>query len=214
MAASPIKLVCFDLDDTILNGHLHRSLENAGIAKGEAGPETIRNHVEAIGGIKNRLALRATMKDLLDHDVKIAITSYTGYPETIPVILGMIGLNEDEKAKVQCASFTPPCGPHGEKTPNYGKNHHIERAIRAFGGHIEPHEVVLVDDRLEHFALAKVHGYNVVWVQGSENDTGYLKELRELAGLSAERAPAPAPESWVDKVLAICGLQRTHMQAL
>lgn len=211
-----IKLACFDMDDTMINLHLHRLLAQAGIKPGEANSEIVRKLVEENGGVKNRMALQATLRDMLKKNIHIAVTSYTSYSESIPVVLKMIGLNDNEISQIKLASFTPPKGPNGEKTPDYGKNNHIQKAIEAFGEPVKPEEIVLIDDREDHYKLAKEKGYNVIWVQGSENDVGYLNELRQLAGLSVSQqaapqlAPAaqtPVEQRWTDKILGWFGLQ-------
>lgn len=220
---SPIKLVCFDIDDTMINGHLHRSLEQAGVMPGKADEATVLKHLETIGGIKNRMALQKTLKDLLKSGVNIAVTSYTSYAESIPPILRAIGLSAEEIARVKCASFTPPKMNGKPVFAHYGKNNHIDLAIQSFGGNIRPEEVVLVDDRVENYQLARQKGYNVVWVQGGEGRVDYLDELRELAGLATSRATtmaqvptpaAPPAQSWVDRVLGWFGLQRVPSPAL
>jgi len=213
MPASPIKLVCFDLDCTIVNGRLGWSLATAGVEPGKADRQTLEFHLQSIGGIKNRLALQKTLKDLLKNGMHVAITSFGKNPEAIPFVLEKVGLTPDEIAQIKVYTFRPD----KETRHARGKNDHLEQAIAACTHHPKPHEVVLVDDNVNNYELAKKKGYNVVWVQGSENDVGYLNELRELTGLSRTQTPLqvafqPAAEpqkSWVDKVLGWFGLQRT-----
>lgn len=209
-----IKLSCFDLDCTIVNGRLGWSLNTAGVEPGTATRDTLEFHLQSIGGIKNKMALRMTMKDLLKNGVQVAITSFGKNPEAIPFVLEKVGLTPDEIARVKVFTFRPD----KETRKSTGKNIHLEQAINACGADIKPEEVVLIDDNLNNYELAKKKGYNVVWVQGSENDVGYLNELRELAGLSQSRegtisqptlAAPPQEKSWVDKVLGWFGLQRT-----
>lgn len=208
MISSPIKLVCFDLDCTILNGRLNYSLGKAGVPPGKADRETLDFHLKNVGGIKNRMALQRTIKDLLKNGVNVAITSFSSHPESIPYVLEKIGLTPGEIARIKDASTRPP---EQAERHAFGKNNHIQRAMAMFPGeNIQPQEVVLVDDNLRNFDLAKKHGYNVVWVQGSEVNVDYLNEVRELAGLSALRTVIvpDKPESWVDRVLGAVGLRR------
>jgi hypothetical protein len=212
----PIKLACFDLDDTIINGHLGRALHNAGVVPGKADPQMVRTTVKEIGGLKNPQALKATLRKLLAANINIAVTSYTDYPETIPAVLEMAGLTPPEIAQIHIASFAPPKLADGHIDRSNGKNQHIQAAIESFGGAIRPEEVALIDDNMNHYELAKQKGYNVVWVQGSEGDVRYLNEVRELAGLSQAVVIPPVvvevsdlpKQSWVDKVLGWFGVQR------
>lgn len=213
MPASPIKLACFDLDCTIVNGRLGWSLHTAGVAPGTADRDTLEFHLQSIGGIKNKMALQRTMKDLLKNNVQVAITSFGKNPEAIPFVLEKVGLTPDEIARVKVFTFRPD----KETRKSTGKNIHLEQAISSCGADIKPEEVVLIDDNLNNYQLAKQKGYNVIWVQGSENDVGYLNELREMTGLSKAQQYAPQPaiseqepqeKSWVDKILGWIGLQR------
>ena len=207
----PIKLACFDLDFTLLNGRLNHSLEEAGLTGQTADNATIDAHLEKVGGIKNRLALQKTIKDLLKKEVKVAITSFSNHPEAVTRVLERIGLSPEEISQVSNFSFRPD---HSQRKAN-GKNPQLEQAIATFG--LQPSEVVLVDDNVNNFDLAKEKGYNVIWVQDSEGNVGYLNELREMAGLSAAMTqpiapPAPAqvtePEAgWVDRLLGMLGLK-------
>jgi len=210
---SPIKLVCFDLDCTLVNGRLGWSLATAGVEPGTADRQTLEFHLKNVGGIKNRLALQKTIKDLLKNNVQVAITSFSNNPESVPFVLEKIGLTPDEIARIKNFSSRP------EKEIRHarGKNDHLAQAIASCGCGIRPEEVVLVDDNHRNYDLAKEKGYHVIWVQGSENDVGYLNELRELTGLSRALTPPqiaslPAAEpkkTWVDKVLGWFGVQRT-----
>ncbi len=209
-----VKLVCFDLDCTLLNGRLNHSLEEAGVASGAADRATLEAHLEKVGGIKNRMALQMTIRDLLKKGVKIAVTSFNNHPESIPFVLEKIGLTPQEIAQIHNASSRP----ESAQRHAMGKNNHIEKAIAACGGDMLPQEVVLVDDNINNFELAKQKGYQVIWVQGSEGKVDYLNELREMAGLSTFQAavpllqllaaPAEPPKSLVDKLLGLIGLQR------
>jgi hypothetical protein len=208
----PIKLVCLDLDCTILNGRLNWSLEQGGVAPGKADAATLDFHLKNVGGIKNRLALQRTIKDLLKKNVKVVITSFCSHPETLPFVLEKIGLTPDEISRIKNVSTRPD----EDTRKAQGKNDMIAQAMSLCGCGIKPNEVVLVDDNLNNYELARQKGYNVIWVQGSENDVGYLNELRELTGLSrsesmplATATPAAQPQkSWVDKVLGWFGVQR------
>jgi hypothetical protein len=207
-----IKLVCFDLDCTLVNGRLGWSLNTAGIAPGTADRDTLEFHLQNVGGLKNKMALQKTMKDLLKNGTQVAITSFGKNPEAIPFVLEKIGLTSDEIARIKVFTFRP----EKEIRKAHGKNDHLEQAIAACGCGIRPEEVVLVDDNINNYEVAKQKGYNVVWVQGSEGDIGYLNELREMTGLSKAQSPAAsqiaatpeAPQSWVSKVLGWFGLQR------
>jgi hypothetical protein len=207
-----IKLACFDMDDTILNGDLHYALREAGVPIGTLDMEKLPGCVEKLGGVKNRQALLATMRSLMKSGVHVAVTSFSEDILSIPYVLKQVGLTDREIAQIQIVSFHPS---KEEKEKN-GKNNHIQRVIDSYPGeNIQPQEVVLVDDNLNNFELAKKHGYNVIWVQGSEGKVDYLNELRALAGLSApetalpvpEKLPAPLPEqSFVEKLLSSIGL--------
>lgn len=216
----PVKLVCFDLDGTLLNGRLNHSLEEAGLTGVVVDNATIDAHLERIGGIKNQRALQKTMKDLLHSGVQVAITSFCCHPEAITRTLERIGLSPEEIAQVRNFSFRP----EHEVRKADGKNTQLQNAIESVGN-LRPEEVVLVDDSVNNYELAKQKGYQVVWVQGSEGKVDYLNELRELAGLATtqqenvRRAPTPMPsfgtaESWVAGLLAQLGVRPAQGPAL
>ena len=206
----PIKLACFDLDGTLLNGRLNWSLEKAGLNGQSVDSATLDEHLERIGGIKNPMALQKTLRDLLRKDVKVAITSFSNHPEAITHVLARIGLTSDEIGKIANFSFRPDTR---EVMKAEGKNNQLAKAIETYG--LQPSDVVLVDDSMNNYELAKQKGYNVIWVQGSEGKVDYLNELREMAGLATpERAaapvqpPAPAPQQpqgFVAKLLSAIG---------
>ncbi|MDX1976003.1 MAG: hypothetical protein SFT92_10085 [Rickettsiales bacterium] len=195
------------MDDTILNGDLHYALRKAGVPTGTVDMEKLPACVEGLGGIKNRLALQSTIKGLLASGTHVAITSFSEDLASIPYVLQQIGLSPQELAQIKIVSFYPSPADRAKD----GKNNHIQRAIDAFGDPtVKPEEVVLVDDNINNYELAKKHGYNVIWVQGSEGRVDYLNELRQMAGLSgvaASVAPIrPPEESFVKKLLNSIGL--------
>lgn len=176
-----LKLVCFDIDDTILNGHLFNALAMDGQTPGTVDEDTIRWHLNLIGGVKNAKALKQTMHDLLEAGVQVALTSFTNYQETIDPILEMIGLSAEDKAKIHRVCFTPP----REVQDAQGKTEHLRQAMAAAGlSDASPAEVLLVDDYDRNIRLATEAGFQGIEVHEREGSTGYLSELRKRAGLS------------------------------
>jgi FMN phosphatase YigB (HAD superfamily) len=180
VSTSPIKLVCFDLDRTILNGRLNHALKTAGIVPGKTDRVELDFHMENTGGIKNRRSLLKTMRDLLKHNVRIAVTSFAEHCESIPYVLERVGLNPEEIDQIKIACFRP----EDAERKKFGKNNHIEQAIAMFPGeNVSPNEVVLVDDNPRNLDLAKPQGYQIILVQDDEG-IDYLNKLRAVSGLS------------------------------
>jgi len=186
-------LICWDFDETISNQHVHGFCTSEGIKPGQAGAKEIVEAAIAYGGFKNREATLAAMREAMKNGHKMAITSYTLYPEVIPLYLIAMGLTEDEVAQIPVIGGFPSkvepgtidlTGNEGLDF-NYGKSLHIEAAKKAHG--IKHNKVILIDDSKGNCKVAQSQGQIGILVPKFENPPiGYLNDLlNEIATPSA-----------------------------
>ncbi|NBX04391.1 MAG: HAD family hydrolase [Alphaproteobacteria bacterium] len=188
----PIKLVCFDMDETLIDFHLHNLLADVKIAPRQLTEQKLEDIFGKKGrAIRNPSEIRQTMRDLLGAGIKIAITSHSSYQSSFPFILKKIGLTPEEIAQVQIVPFSAKDikasrGPVGrwllsEKKPRTWKTKEklIEMARKEVS--CDKNEVAFVEDDKDYVRAANDAGYKAICVDW--HGTGYLDELREMAGL-------------------------------
>ena len=162
-------LFCWDFDQTIIKGHLHTFLQEMGVAPGEASEIIVKKFLDnPDNGLKNPVMLLNFFRLAIENNHKIAITTFSAYPEVISPTLRILGLLEEEIIKIKIIS-----GPPINK--ELGKLEHIEKAMSFF--HIvEKSDVYLIDDSIENYQLAIIGGYNAVKVP-IEDSIEYFQEL-------------------------------------
>jgi len=165
-------VVCFDFDETLVNGHFHNALSQSGVYPGQGAkhvPELINAY-----GIKNREKLLQTFQTLISEGHNIAITSYTLYPEIVKPTLKAIGLRDDQIEKIHVEGFLP-------KNQLQGKGEHMKKAMKHFGVTNKAH-ALLVDDSENNIKKAKDEGYQSVNVPKTPNpNPEYLNTTLSLA---------------------------------
>lgn len=208
------KLICFDFDETLVNGHFHSTLMNAysqgrgnapacremGVqirqSHGEFNRYSNGTHAETVPpnqgasqewidylistGLKYPEQMANTMKQAIDNGHKVAITSFTLFPEvavpTLKAILGSIMSPQDADRYVNQICVVggyPSNGVTSDllrdnegkvigKDPQfYGKEEHINAAIFHFqqqGLNISRADTMLVDDSQANCAIAQQRG--------------------------------------------------------
>lgn len=106
-------------------------------------PDDFDPQKKQITGPKHGTQMCAAIRNALQNGTRVAITSFTKYPEVIEPTLEKIGLTKDEIAKIYIVGGFPSHGkPDG--SPN-GKQEHIEQAMKHFGI-TDPKNVMVVDD--------------------------------------------------------------------
>jgi hypothetical protein len=237
------KLVCFDFDDTLVNGHFHASLANGslrqnipktppnisslgvqvlqpngafiryhgdpqgnqftdqGVAPKNQGasPELIQHMIQQIG-LKNPQQVAQAMKQAIDNGHKVAVTSFTLYPEvavpTLKAILGSIMSPQEAERYVQqiCVVGGYPTNGVTSIGPAdfYGKEEHIQAAMKHFqrqGIQFKRADVMLVDDSEPNLRLAKQYGGpSVVEVPKTPNPSllqnNYFNDINQHVGVN------------------------------
>lgn len=170
-------LLCLDFDQSLVKGHFHHELSwNMRISPEEVrhNPEKYADLLIAKFGLKNPTAVCRTIRDALSDGHHIAITSFTLYPEIIPIVLKRMGLTGSEIAAIRIEGGFPVDGPG---SPNR-KNEHIEKAMQYFEVK-DPKHVLLADDDKLNIEKAKEAGYLGVLIPVDEhNDSN--KQHEEL----------------------------------
>ena len=182
-----IKLVCFDLDNTITNFDLYERLLSMGPGRSSLRRKNVTDaHMDRAfanrdhGGIRNQPQLLQTMRDIMAAGIGIAITSHNIYWQQFPYVLQRVGLTNEEIGKIHLSQ----CEPNKSDWPAK------EALIRKAKGFCRrKHHVALVDDNREIVEFAERAGYNAIQTNLAEGDIRYLNELRELVGLSPLATP-------------------------
>jgi hypothetical protein len=168
---TPTRLYCFDFDNTIVDGHYHNELNKKGVKPGKATLGDI-NTLLVKHPILNQSKLLETFRSILKNDHHLAITAWNEYPEVIPWILRILGLTEDEIAKVHIESGFPT-------SFDQGKSEHIEKAKKHFNV-TDNRFVWLIDDDEKHIAQAKKDGQLTVHVTTPQTSTDYLTLIQHF----------------------------------
>lgn len=179
-------VICWDFDETLVNGHFHNQLFYMGVQpKGEQ-PQHAVELIKRFG-LKNPEKVRDSIRLALNNGHKVAVTSFTLYKGIVGPTLRAIGLNEEEIAQIYIRGEFPSDGP---STLN-GKREHIQDVMKHFNITDEA-KVILVDDSERNCAAARKDGHHAIqaykspvnssqsgYVYHPEHDR-YIDELNEL----------------------------------
>lgn len=168
---TPTYLFCFDFDNTLVKGHFHNQLCGLNVSPGKATFTQIELLIKKFG-ILNKDELLKTFKQILEKGHKIAITTWSDYPEVIVPTLKHIGLNDAEIKQIFIASGLPE-----DQTSR--KETHIERAKKHFSIQNNKH-VVLIDDDQMNVLHAQKNGQIGILVEPDDNNALYLKQAQSL----------------------------------
>lgn len=203
------KLICFDFDETIVNGHFHATMKGRGVRANDtaigvqvlqqngtfknmhtgqtvpkssgASLETIEAFLASADGLKNGAEMAQTIREAIDNNHKIAITSFTHYPEVVLPTLKKLGL-EDKYIQQICIVGGYPDHGNPDKSPD-GKEQHIAAAIQHFnnqGAGLKREDTMLVDDSTHN--LSKVPSGATVTVPKDRNPLPtYFEAIRRFA---------------------------------
>ncbi|MGE3318681.1 MAG: hypothetical protein AB7I18_05240 [Candidatus Berkiella sp.] len=242
---SSIKLVCFDFDHTLVNGHFHSQLAKADSGvyanTGENGPQILQPNGQFLRvtsdqqgslspqeivtqqygasadkiqeliqtfGLKHPQEYAQAMKEAIDRGHKVAITSFTLFPEvavpTLRAMFATLNLSQQQRehyiSQICVVGGYPSNGatnatmqdPQGIVVPNpnfYGKEEHIFAAIRHFarqGVNINRANAILVDDSLANTQIAKAKG-PVVEVPADNASAAYIAQINQLTAMNVNR---------------------------
>ncbi|MCS5707460.1 hypothetical protein CC99x_000935 [Candidatus Berkiella cookevillensis] len=184
------KLVCFGFDQTIVNGHFHSAMmgrrikpndENPGVQvlqqdgtfknmhtgkdvpnNGGASLQTTTELLDSPDGLKNSKEVADTIRYAIDNGHKVAITSFTLYPEVVLPTLQKLGL-EDKYIQQICIVGGFPDHNTPDNSPD-GKEQHIAAAIQHFnnqGAGLTRIDAMLVDDTTNNLDKAPPGTTNV-----------------------------------------------------
>lgn len=203
------KLICFDFDQTIVNGHFHAAMRGRGVRANDtttgvqvlqqdgtfknmhtgqtvpkssgASLETIEAFLASADGLKNGAEMAQTIREAIDNGHKIAITSFTHYPEVVLPTLKKLGL-EDKYIQQICIVGGYPSHGKPDGSPD-GKEQHITAAIQHFnkqGVGLRREDTMLVDDSTHN--ISKVPSGTTVIVPRDRNPPPtYFEEIRKFA---------------------------------
>jgi len=169
-------LLCFDFDNTLVKGHFHNTLmeiteQTAGIygktAKeimewARSDPRWMKWYQgkiqklvdDPIKGPKNPAELKDVIQTALKSGHKIAITSFTLFPEVIKPTLVKIGLAEEEIKQIHLECFLL-------QDQQQGKIPHMIQAMDHFNID-DRSQVILIDDNSNNCQTARANGFKAV----------------------------------------------------
>lgn len=193
-ATTQTLLVCYDWDETIVNGHCHNTLRSQRVPSGAATHEHADNLIRTFG-FKNEDLTCESIKTALRNNHLVAITSYTAYPEIIPHMLQRLGLSAEEVAKIKIISGFPTLNgtldPIGRQTinANLGKELHIRAAQQwaSQQGHtIGDEAVILIDDSQNNVDVARRSKHQAIKAPRADFENSqfgdYLFQLEKIVG--------------------------------
>lgn len=174
-------LFCFNFDNTLVKGDFTNQLfYDLNVSPGKATPAQIESLIKKFG-ILNKDELLKTFKQILESGHKIAITTWSNYPEVIVPTLKHIGLNDAEIKQLYIAWGLP------ENQALY-KETHIERAKKHFS--IQDNSYVVLIDRDQINVLqAQKNGQIGILADADDHEVLYLKQAQ---GMLADKAMTPA----------------------
>jgi hypothetical protein len=183
-------LVCFDFDETISQGHFHGYLAGttAPYGKkrirraepGEATPELIAECIQTLG-LRNPELTAATIKSVMAHGHKVAVTSYTLYPEVVAPTFRTMGLSEAEISQIAIIGGFPDVDGHLDLTgtkglhAEHGKQPHIIEAKNILSA--VDYKVILIDDSVGNIKKAKQDSHIGIEAPKGGRSEEYLLEL-------------------------------------
>ncbi|TSJ81059.1 MAG: HAD family hydrolase [Candidatus Cardinium sp.] len=204
---SNVVLVCFDVDGTIVHEHAHNLLSKQFsipvssdnglwvIFKNKIQltnnrqycKQDIKDIIQKTTNLFNNRQLTLRDPERLKHIIdrllaqkhKIAITTFSGYPDSIKVLLEKLGFNKDQIKNIPIIGGFPQGGVYD---PNC-KMEHIKKAMELTG--IAHHfNVVLVDDNEDNIGVAKqncvigVHvDHNFSWLKVEKEVDHYVNSF-------------------------------------
>jgi hypothetical protein len=157
-------LFCLDFDQTIVKGHFHNALMKSGGRPGnhESNIEMIEQLLDNPEyGLKNGAAMKQFIQTALGNGHKVAVTTYSLFPEVCTPTFLRMGLSTDEIAQIPCVAFLP-------KDQSQGKTQHIQQAMQ-LTGITDKSSVVLVDDSENNCQVAHTSGCLFVKVPESKD---------------------------------------------
>jgi FMN phosphatase YigB (HAD superfamily) len=123
------------------------------------------------------------MKKILANGDKIAIATFSRYPDVIKLYLTELGLTTDELENIIIEHGLPEDGGR-----THGKNKHIEKIVTEIE-HKNPGitigTITLVDDSPNNVEKAEGEGYKVITVPQNNTDTKFLEDIEKEIGLQA-----------------------------
>jgi len=168
-----------------------------------APPEKIQGLIQKFG-LKHPQAYAKAMMQAIDNGHKVAITSFTLFPEVaVPTLRAMFATVTPPLSPQQVNHYVkhicvvggfPSNGAADSTTPGfYGKEEHIQAAMRFFarqGVNISRNNAVLVDDSEANTNIAKAKGPVVEVPPGNASDA-YIKQIEKLTAANVNRQPQP-----------------------
>jgi hypothetical protein len=170
------QLFCLDFDQTLVKGHYHNAM-----VKSKRPANHPDNKITIAGllddpnsGLKNGEAAKQFIQLALSNGHKIAVTTYSKFPEVISPTFRKMGLTEEEISQIVQVAFLP-------MDQRVGKGGHIEEAMQKTGV-LDRANVWLVDDSANNCNLARASGYKVVEVpEPADAAPDYYRSLFEAA---------------------------------
>ncbi|WP_333023367.1 hypothetical protein [Wolbachia endosymbiont of Pentidionis agamae] len=181
------KLLIFDFDGTVIDGHMHShfcSLYKSDYNSGRNDAVTeqdVESFLQSSGGIKNKEKLSCMLKSALNSEnVEVAIASFTRYPKAVKLIIQKhLGLSEGQAQKIRIVGSTGKeledvrerehtIKPFLEQR-DIGKNLHIFYHTLRYKSkyYISPQEVMLVDDDEDNIkVLSNIHEHPSYLLRG------------------------------------------------
>lgn len=127
--------------------------------------------IEEENEVKAPEKLKEVLEKIHNLNHKIAITTYSAYPEIVALTLKSIGLSEEILNNIEIVFGRP----EGIRPNIDGKNLHIKEALRKFNIDENSKKVILIDDTVINTKLAKILGYQTIEATPTSSD--YLQEL-------------------------------------
>lgn len=210
-----VRLICFDFDLTLVNGHYHSELVRKGVMPNEMSPgvQVMQENGSFLRRVpnsdslvmvptgrgatpsqiqqllfdfspKNRNEIAQIICQAIDNGHKIAIVSFTKYPEVVVPTLKTILFSErnpDKYIKEICIVAGFPSDNNPKDSP-LGKQEHIAEAAQYFnkkGFFIKPTNIMLVEDTKRNLVIAQKEQIYPVFVSDlpNPNPKTYVPEI-------------------------------------
>lgn len=168
------KLFACDWDYTIVGGHTHNTIIKKKAANPND-PEYVNgdwNTVKDIPILGSAAEWKKFFESAIQQDHYVAIVSFNGFKNNIPLFLENINLDKKVIEKIDIIAELP------EDPKSANKNEYIQRAIanakkEGFSG--QPENVYLIDDSRKNIEAAQQAGYQVIH---AKKDGSHLIELQ------------------------------------
>jgi hypothetical protein len=173
---SDMLLFCFDWDETLVKGHLHKHISSIIWGSFKLYTEEDKNKMvdnflsDSDKGWRNKndiIELFLTISELGHH---LAITSFCSYHQQIYYALTQLDLPSKLLDKIHIENSC-------QESSYSNKNEHIEKSMEHFAVDNKTH-VILIDNDWTNLNRAKNAGVNVIIVR--EEDDSYLSEIRTI----------------------------------